>query len=331
MTGLLPVEAPEARARPGRRRTTAPRVLLVVNPGASRMRDTDAERAAAALTSAFAVTVARTEEPRHATALARRAAEDGFDLVTVLGGDGTVSEAADGLAGSPTPLACLPAGVTNVFARSLGMPRDPVRAAARLAEAATPQDGGLRSRAVDLGTVAGRHFLFTGGVGISACLAATGDGAPERKARFGQLHFWGVSAVVLAGYLREAPRMRLDADGRTAEGVTAMVQNSHALTYFGPREIRMCDTAGLNTGTLSVTLLHRARVRDVPAVFTRLASGRPGAVTTHPEVEGFAHTRSATFTGLDGATLPVEADGEFLGRHAEVTFGVAPGALRVVS
>jgi len=319
-----PAVAPRARLA----RRAGPRVLLLVNPGASRLRKPDGAQAAANLTGAFSVTTVRTEERGHATELARRAARDGFDLVAVLGGDGTVSEAANGLAGSDVALAALPAGVTNVFARSLGTPRDSARAAARLAAAASAP-GGLPSRAVDLGTVAGRHFLFTAGVGLSACLAAAADD-PAHKARFGQLQFWRHAGTVLGRYLREAPRMRLEAEGRTGEGVTAMVQNSHALTYFGPREIRMCGAAGLDTGTLSVTLLRRARLRDVPAVFGRLASGRPGAVTTHPEVEGFARVRSAVLTGVGGAALPVEADGEFLGRHERVVFGVAPSALRVV-
>ena len=123
----------------------------------------------------------------HATELAREAAGDGYDVVAALGGDGTVSEAASGLVGSPTPLACVPAGVTNVFARAIGMPHDPLAAADRLVE--RERAGRLAVRAIDVGTVNGRHFLYTAGVGFTAAMAETAERAPDRKARLGQLHF----------------------------------------------------------------------------------------------------------------------------------------------
>lgn len=321
-----------------RRDATAPRtghapararLLLAVNPCASRRAGGDRTRVLGLLAPAFAVTVAETEARGHATALCREAVEDGYDLVAVLGGDGTVSEAADGLAGSATALTCLPAGCTNVFARALGIPRSVTAAAERLVARAPL----LVPQPVDLGTVNGRHFLFSSGVGLPASMVGAVESGPPRKVRLGQLPFVAAAASEIAGrYLRDPPRMRVEAGGRAIEGITVVVQNSEVLTYLGPRRLSVCEAAGLSTGTISLAvLLGGAGARDLPGLVPRVLSGRPAAVVSHPKVQGFAGVGTARVTALGGVALPVEADGEFLGEHSDVLFGTAPGALRVVA
>lgn len=301
-------------------------LLLLVNPRASRSDDARLAAALGTLRDAFSVKVSLTEERGHAAHLAREAAADGFELVAAAGGDGTFSETADGLAGSGTAMACLPTGCTNVFARAIGTPREPVRAAEHLA--ALERGGRLVPRQVDMGTVNGRHFVFTSGVGFSASMTASGDASPERKARLGQLHFASAAASELARtYLRDPPQMRVEAGGRTATGVTVVVQNARALTYFGPREIHACGAAGLESGAISLMLLRRARPRDVAPVLLRLLARR---IDGHPEVEGFGPLEAATVVSGDGRPLPLEADGEFLGHHRCIRYGVAPGALKIV-
>ena len=314
-----------ARARAAS--TGRTQLLLLVNPRATRA-DVDALAAAVrALRGAFTVTTAYTESRGHATQLAREAARDGFAIVAAAGGDGTFSETAQGLAGSETALACLPTGCTNVFARSIGGLRRALPAAERLA--AQERAGVTSARAVDLGTVNGRHFLSMSGVGFSASMTAAADAIPDRKARFGQLHFAAAAAGELARrYLSDPPSMHVEAGGRTATGLTAVIQNSRTLTYFGPREIRACDAAALDSGAISLTLLQRARPRDVPPVVMRLITRR---VADHRHVESFASVSGATIVSADRRPLPVEADGEYLGEFHRLEFGVAPGALRVVA
>lgn len=302
-------------------------LLLLVNPQASGAADAHRARILRSLESAFTVTTVLTEGRGHATHIARDAAGSGYDLVAVLGGDGTLSEAAHGLAGSQTPLTCLPAGLTNVFARSVGTPAAPI-AAERLAARVDDLD----PRTVDLGVVNGRHFLFTSGVGLSGSLMGIADAAPERKARFGLMHFYWTAASLLARrYVRNPPRMRVEAADRWSDGITLVVQNSDPLTYFGRREIRACEAAGPNTGTISLTMLKRARPRDVFSVLPRLLSGSAASVVDHREIEGFAAIPHARVTALDGIALPVEADGEYLGEHHEIEYRAAPGALRIVA
>ncbi len=322
MPMTTPLAAPPRVAAPARTQ-----LLLLVNPRASRADVDELAASVRALRSAFDVSTAYTEARGHATQIAREAAEEGFAVVAAAGGDGTFSEVAQGLAGSETALACVPAGCTNVFARSIGGARRALPAAQRLA--ALERDGALTARAADLGTVNGRHFLSMCGVGFSASMTAVADASPAAKARFGQLHFVAAAASELARrYLQDPPRMRVEAAGRASVGMTAVVQNSRTLTYFGPREIRACEAAGLDSGAISLSLLRRVRPHDLPPVVMRLLARR---VTDHRHVDSFPSVRAATITSADARPLPVEADGEYLGEHHRVEFGVAPGALRVIA
>jgi diacylglycerol kinase family enzyme len=302
-------------------------VRLLVNPTVSRLRDGHVEAVLRALEPSFHVSSAHTEGAGHATELAREAAEDGCDVVAVLGGDGTVSQAASGLIGSRTAMACLPAGVTDVFARAIGTPRDPVEAAKRLAAMQHP-----RIRIVDVGTVNGRHFLCTAGVGFTATMTRAAHRTPHRKATLGQLHFAAAGVSEVAGrYLRNPPRMRIEADGFTAEGVTAVVQNCRALTYFGPREIRLCPGAGLDTGALSVMSLQRGRPAVVANVIGRLLLGGAESLSGQRGIDAAASVQEIVVTPLEGGALPVDGDGEYHGESDRIVFGVEPRALRVVS
>ncbi|HVM02093.1 MAG TPA: diacylglycerol kinase family protein, partial [Acidimicrobiales bacterium] len=98
------------------------RLLLVVNVAASAVTTAACEAVERALAERHDVTVAKTTARGHACDLAGEAAEDGVDAVVVLGGDGAVNEAANGLVGTSTALAPLPGGSTNVFARTIGLP-----------------------------------------------------------------------------------------------------------------------------------------------------------------------------------------------------------------
>ena len=111
------------------------RVLLVVNSSASSVTARGRVVITKALSADHDVTVAETTRRGHATRLAQGAAADGVDVVVVLGGDGTLNEAANGLAGTDTALAALPGGSTNVFARTLGLPDDPIEATGVLLDA----------------------------------------------------------------------------------------------------------------------------------------------------------------------------------------------------
>src|SRR5688572_24452736 len=179
------IVARSLRARPtgaAPRVATVPhtmKVLLVVNSSASSVTARGRVVIRKALSADHDVTLVETSRRGHATRLALGAAKEGVDVVAVLGGDGTLNEAANGLAGTGTALAALPGGSTNVFARTIGLPNDPIEATGALL-------GGLaagRIEPVGLGSVNGRYFLFHVGLGFDAAVV-------EQVERRAQLKRW---------------------------------------------------------------------------------------------------------------------------------------------
>src|SRR6516165_352000 len=100
------------------------KLLLLVNESASSVTPRARVVIQKALAADHEVTFAETSRRGHASRLAQGAAADGVNVVVVLGGDGTLNEAANGLAGTDTALGVLPGGSTNVFARTIGLPVD---------------------------------------------------------------------------------------------------------------------------------------------------------------------------------------------------------------
>jgi len=104
------------------------RVLLIVNPVARTVSKPTLAVIEKALSADFRLEVSETKERGHANELAAQAVEEGIDLVVVFSGDGTINEAVNALAGNDTALGVIPGGATNILARALDLPTDPVEA-----------------------------------------------------------------------------------------------------------------------------------------------------------------------------------------------------------
>ena len=155
------------------------RALVVVNPYATTVSDRLRSLVVHALSARYEVEAIDTQERGHATEICREGAWEGYDVVIAFGGDGTVNEVINGLAGSPTPLTCLPGGRTNVFCKLLGIPGEIVDATEHLLAMADA----WRPRLVDLGVVNDRCFAFSSGVGLDASVVRRVDAHPGLKAR----------------------------------------------------------------------------------------------------------------------------------------------------
>ncbi len=281
----------------------------------------------AALRSRYEIAVMDTSGPGHATQLAREAAEENVDAVITFGGDGTVNEAANGLAGSEVPLFPLPGGSQNVYAKMLGISGDIVDATQHLLRI----DDSWRPRRVDLGRVQGRLFTFSAGAGLDASVVERVDANPARKARWRE-RYYAVSAarVFLRRYIVRPPRIHIESPDHSVRGVTVIVQNGDPYTYFGQRPIRVCEGIGLDDGTLSAAVLERASPVDLPTMGARLLADG---------LEATDHRHASSLPGLAGFDVravgerpfAVQVDGDFLGRFDHVRFEAVPEALTVVS
>jgi diacylglycerol kinase family enzyme len=309
-------------------RTPKRRMLVIVNPYATTVSDRLKNLVVYALQSRYAVEAIDTEKRDHATQICREAAREGYDVVVAFGGDGTVNEAANGLVGSDTPLSVLPGGSTNVWCRTLDIPNDVVDATEHLLRMADD----FRPRRVDVGRANDRYFVFGSGIGLDASVVERVDAHPYRKARLGYWYYtYAAVSTFTRRYLLNAPRLRVSAGGRSVEAVTVVVQNSDPFTYFASRPIRICERAGLDTGTLSLAALKRATLLEMPTLIPRIFSARPETVLRHRQVESLPDTREAVVESLDGEAFPVEVDGDFIGEETLVRYAVHPLALAAVS
>jgi diacylglycerol kinase family enzyme len=302
-------------------------MLVIVNPYATTVSDRLKNLVVYALRGRYDVDALDTHGRGHATALAREAAEEGYDVVVAFGGDGTVNEAANGLAGSPTPLTCLPGGATNVYCRMLGIPNEIVDATEHLLRMADD----WHPRTVDLGTMNDRAFTFSAGLGLDASVVEQVDSHPHLKSRFNEYYFtYAAMATFSRRYLARPPRLVVEVGGREIEGVTAVVQNAAPYTYFSRRPIEIADGARLDDGQLGGAVLTRANPLDMPTVLWR-AFSRRARLSDHRRVEPFSGAPELRVHSADDRPLPVQVDGDFVGELSHAEFGVRRAGITVVS
>ncbi len=208
------------------------RVLVVVNPRATATSERQRDVLAHALGSSADLEVEETANRGHAAALACRAMRDGVDLVVALGGDGTVNEVVNGLLTDGVhehvpALGVVPAGSTNVFARALGLPNDPIEATGVLLDAL--RHG--RRRPISLGRIEDRWFTFAAGVGFDATVVA----AVEKRRRRGTRSTHGLYArVTVREFLASDFDTGLDLYARSRMGVLSVVYSAAQMARKNP-------------------------------------------------------------------------------------------------
>jgi len=308
-------------------------MLVIVNPYATAMTVRIRQLVVYALQGRFAAEVVDTQRKGHATELSRAAADEGYDVVVAFGGDGTVNEVANGLAGTNTVLTCLPGGATNVYHRMLGIPNDVVDATEHLLAVADE----WQPRRIDLGMADHRHFVFSCGAGIDATVVKRVDAHPRLKSAAGPYYFtWAAVSAFYRSYLHNPVRLSVKIDGESVEGITALAQNSDPFTYFASKPVRVCEDVAIDDGSLALGVLKRAAQRDMPTLISRIFSEKRSAAQ-HRQIEHFAHIGGATISSIsetkDGVTrpFPVQVDGDYIGERTELELKIDPGALTVIA
>jgi diacylglycerol kinase (ATP) len=258
----------------------------------------------------YDVDARETQAVGDATRLAREAVAQGLDLVCVIGGDGTVNETINGLAGAEVPLAIVPTGTVNVLAMELGIPLEPPDAVKLL-------DMGTTSW-IDLGMAGDRYFGLMAGVGMDAAVVASLN--PHMKKAFKEAAF---AVQGFANYLtKEEPLIRVTAAERTVEGYFAVFGN--ASNYGGGFGIT--PLADMRDGLLDVCVL---KDKSLLGTLWYWTAALVNAHIKHPKVEYF-RTEEATIVAVDeGKEVLVQTDGEMAGKLPLIC-RVVPRSLRVI-
>ena len=275
--------------------------ILIVNPFASGV---DEHRLAAVRAALPAGTETQlTTAAGEATELARSASD--VEAIYVFGGDGTFNEVLNGIE-TDVPLGFLPGGGTSVLPRALGLPRNPAKAAQRIAEG--------RTRRIGLGRVNGRRFGFNAGIGLDAELVRKVDELGRRPdgRRPGDVAFMRVASGTLwAGRGRFDEQLEIEGAGRAA---FVLVANCSPYTYAGAMALDLVPGASFDEGLAYVAPVS-LRARDLPRLLLRGARG-----------SGLKDDRTLLARDVDRVVvhcdepLPLQVDGEDTGDVREVVY-----------
>lgn len=301
------------------------RLLVIANVKAQSVTPWTVDVIERALASEFKVDLVRTKRKEHATHLARGAVHEGFDVVVAFGGDGTVNEVANGLAGSDVPMAIIPAGGTNVLARSLGIPRDPVEATWYLIanRSNTP-------RRVSLGRGEDRYFTFGCGIGLDGAIVRDVERRQTLKKGLGHPYYvWSALRIFFAGVDRRRPVIRLRWGARLEHErpglYLAISQKTRPFTYLGNREMHVCPRASFDRG-LDCFAVDSLRTDVILRIVAQTFSSHRHVRNRHaiyledqPQIEVRCEQ-----------PLPVQMDGEYVGDRSEILLRSVPDALSLL-
>jgi len=289
------------------------RAVIVCNPAAGRQQAAEGiGRASDVLVRAgWTIDVEMSTGRGDATRIARNAVESRVDAVIAAGGDGTINEAIQALAGSETALGYLPYGTVNIWARELGIPLDPAAAAQTFVEGQAKQ--------IDLGQANGRYFLLMAGLGFDGEVVRREHALDRYKRRFGVLPYVAAGASALWQYRGADVELRYDGLIRRVQALMLVVGNTRLYGGF----FRFTPRAVANDGWLDLCIIKGKGLLAVVRQSLPLLLAR---TITHADVELI---RVRDLTVRAERSLPLQLDGEPVG-ETPVTFGIAPRTLRVI-
>jgi YegS/Rv2252/BmrU family lipid kinase len=250
-----------------------------------------------------------TSQPGDAAALARSAVEQGFGRIIAAGGDGTVNQVANGIAGSNAALGILPIGTVNVFAMELGLPINDLELCRDILVA-----GNIRL--IDLPSANGKYFVQLGGVGLDA--QAVKETTLASKRSLGPLSYLITAAQIAA---RQPPKLFIKSDKASVyEGSFLLIGNGRL--YGGP--FPFFKHAVMDDGLLDVIVFKRLGYLEIIKYLQDVVFSSD---IRAPEIEYF---QSGYVRVTSEQDVPVELDGELAG-NCPVDFKVREKALRVLA
>ncbi len=284
------------------------RLLVIRNPVAGRRHGSRFDDTVACLHRlGCAITVAETTGPGAARIIARDIRRQDFDGIVIAGGDGTINEAVNGLAGKALPVGVIPLGTANVIALELGLPVQPRALAETIARGPTIP--------IHIGDVNGHRFVLTAGVGFDAYVVSRVP--PWLKRWIGKAAY--VAATLWAMIAYPFPPIRLTIDGVPAEAASAVIANGR---FYGG-SFSCAPQARLGDPLLQVCLFERGGGWNALRYALGLVLGRLHRL---PDVK----IVPATVVSVEGPEGdPVQGDGDIVAR-LPARIAVAPEVVHVM-
>ena len=280
--------------------------LIILNPAAHSDR---AQRKRAEVEAmAGDCIVCETTSAGDAELMARRGAKEGFQKIVAAGGDGTINEVVNGLAGTNATLGLLPIGTMNVFATELGLPVHDLELCWNIIKADN-------TRAVDLPKANQKFFVQLAGVGLDAQVVK--ETSAQLKRNFGPLSYL-ISAAQIAA--RQPPRLFIHSeDAPIKEGSFVLIGNGRL--YGGP--FPFFKQAVIDDGKLDVIVFKSLGYLEIIKYLQDVVFSSEIRV---PEIEYF---QTARLRVESEQSVPVELDGELVG-NCPVEFSLDQRSLRVL-
>ncbi len=282
-----------------------PPIFVIINPSARSERARALCRKIEHLSARAYVRI--TNGPGEARALAEEAVRDGCERIVAAGGDGTINEVVNGIAGSQTALGLLPLGTMNVFATELGLPIGNLRKCWEVIE-----HGQIKP--VDLPRANDRHFVQLAGIGFDAQIVAATSF--DFKKTLGPLSYI-ISATHIAS--NKPPKLTVRGGGGTREGSFVLIGNGR---YYGGPFV-LFNKARIDDGMLDVLIFKNLGYLDIVRYLQAIVLGN------HTSLSDVEYFQTAQVRVSSTEPVPVEVDGDVIGT-LPVFFKVAPKSLRVM-
>jgi diacylglycerol kinase family enzyme len=328
-------QTPAEHVEPSTPRREGPvRGAMIVNPYSSGMTSKREREIVTELRAHMELEVLRTERSGHAPKIVEGLLEAGdLDVIVSCGGDGTANEILNGMslatdtADQRPAFAIIPAGGTNVVARSVGIPNHPVRAARELATAIVER----RTRRINLATVDERVFMFAAGVGLDAEVVKRMEQRRSGRRPSDMAHLAAAVGIFATSRFALGDRMTIRVDGSDEElrAALVLVGNTTPMTYMGRVPLHFMPDATLEGGLDFIAPTRANALFTIRNAAQAMGVGRNRRLLVRDESMQLHHDVPGLTITCD-EPQPVQVDGEFIGERTHIRFGLLERTIDLV-
>jgi len=281
------------------------KLAIIFNPAARGEKARSLEEKVRSLTGPDTPLI--TSRPGETAELARQLAQEGHSTIVAAGGDGTINEVVNGIAGLDVSLGILPIGTMNILACELGLPTTQLELCWEII-----QGGFIRS--IDLAMANDQYFVQLAGIGLDALAVRETDLNMRRT--IGPISYIFAAAQIIG---RPAPRLEICFNEReTMGGCFVLVGNGRF--YGGP--LSFFPNAKNDDGLLDVLVFKHQGYLDIIRYLQGVLIGN------HADFADIEYRQIHSLSVISDRRVPVEIDGE-VSFHTPVHFRVGPSKLRV--